>query len=369
MKKKIEARVIADSKNEHGQRITTYVLTYPRFIHAECKTHRVLSDDDSYYEDTSLMNEKMFSRNAASSRAIPTSRMIKDIEEDPFIPVAWQKAHKGMQGIEYFDHTKEVGSKDVLSKIKREWLKARDEAVHRAKGMLDLGITKQLINRILEPYQWYTCIVTATEYDNFFELRCPEYQWDGQSFKGRKDCLDFVNSNSPVHSSMNTWDDLSWLKLNKGQGEIHISLLAEAMWDAMNESTPKQLKAGEWHIPFSDNINIYRYWRESSEDSMEILKVKIATARCARVSYLNFEGKDDYESDINLYDILKDSGHYSPFEHCARAMSKDELQQWGKCEPQVRKDGTPYPYLREYQEGWSGNLRGFVQLRKDIEND
>ena len=364
MKKKIEARVIADSKNEHGQRITTYVLTYPRFIHAECKTHRVLSDDDSYYEDTSLMNEKMFSRNAASSRAIPTSRMIKDIEEDPFIPVAWQKAHKGMQGIEYFDHTKEVGSKDVLSKIKREWLKARDEAVHRAKGMLDLGITKQLINRILEPYQWYTCIVTATEYDNFFELRCPQYQLEyiDTKFKSRKDAI-------KDNRDLDEYTIIDWLQVNKGQGEIHISLLAEAMWDAMNESTPKQLKAGEWHIPFSDNINIYRYWRESSEDSMEILKVKIATARCARVSYLNFEGKDDYESDINLYDILKDSGHYSPFEHCARAMSKDELQQWGKCEPQVRKDGTPYPYLREYQEGWSGNFRGFIQLRKEIEND
>ena len=199
--------------------------------------------------------------------------------------------------------------------------------------------------------------------------------------------------------------DLEWLKINKGQGEIHISLLAEAMWDAMNESTPKELKAGEWHIPFSDKMDILKleelYKAHSDtpksahniksgdfkvitgklgKDELDIalykavgstalyvnLMLKIATARCARVSYLNFEGKDDYEADIKLYDILKSSGHYSPFEHCARAMTEDEMLQWIRFVPQ-RKNGKNLKYLHERQEGWSGNFRGFVQLRKDIE--
>jgi len=374
MKKKINAEIIADSTNDHGNRITTYVLTYPRFIHAELLTHR------------------LFSRNAASSRAIPASKMIKDIEEDPFIPVAWQKAHKGMQGTEYFDHTKEVGSRDVLSKIKREWLKARDEAVHRAKNMVEQGITKQLINRILEPYQWYTCICTFTEGENFFELRCPQYDiGDGVLHKSRKDAIQSqkdLGIDTEI-AEMFAISELDWLKANKGAGEIHISLLAEAMWDARNESQPKKLKAGEWHIPFSDNLDasadlcaVVTGEVDLSGSQLTDTMIRIATARCARVSYLNFEGKDDYEADIDLYHSLltrpytnkkgftfteEDPKHMSPSEHCARAMSKDEIQQWGKCEPQVRKDGTPYPYLREYQEGWSGNFRGFVQLRKEIE--
>ena len=82
--KKIEAKIIADSINQQGDRITTYLLTFPRFILAELNTHR------------------MFSRNSASSRAIPFEKMVKMVQEDPFIPIAWQKDHKGMQGTEYF---------------------------------------------------------------------------------------------------------------------------------------------------------------------------------------------------------------------------------------------------------------------------
>ena len=71
--KKIEAKIIADSINPQGDRITTFLLTYPRFIHSELLTHRV------------------FSRNSASSRAIPFEKMVKMVEEDPFIPIAWQR--------------------------------------------------------------------------------------------------------------------------------------------------------------------------------------------------------------------------------------------------------------------------------------
>jgi thymidylate synthase ThyX len=348
-KKKIKAEIIADSTNKHGQRITTFVLTYPRIIHAELLTHR------------------LFSRNAASSRAIPAIKMIKDIQEDPFIPVAWQKAHKGMQGTEYFEDP------EAIDYVKHQWNFSMREVIARAKVMNETGVTKQIINRTLEPYQWYTCIVTATEFDNFFELRCPQYEWDGQSFKSRKDCLDFVNANSPVHSSMNTWDDLAWLKINKGAGEIHISLLAEAMWDATNESEPNQLKAGEWHIPFGDkfdknrvietcikagpeNLGYISQSKQETEATVTKAKVKIATARCARVSYLNFEGKDDYEADLKLFQRLYDMKHMSPFEHCARAMSGAEM--------------IDYRHLvrgKQEEQGWSGNFRGFVQLRKEIE--
>ena len=295
-KKKIEAKIIADSKNEHGQRITTFVLTYPRFIHAELLTHR------------------LFSRNAASSRAIPASKMIKDVEEDPFIPVAWQKAHKGMQGTEYF-----IDKLDI-EVCESEWLASKAHSVKQATRLNNIGVTKQIINRILEPYQWYTCIVTATEYDNFFELRCPRYGFTPTTFKSRKDAIEHFPDCK---------DDslLDWLKRNEGSGEIHISLLAEAMWDARNESTPNQLKAGEWHIPFGDKMDNNRLVFDDGiatvlEAMPDMTRIKIATARCARVSYLNFEGKDDYQADIKLYDRLLKEGHMSPFEHCARAMSE-----------------------------------------------
>jgi thymidylate synthase ThyX len=350
----ITAKVIADSKNEHGNRITTFVLTYPRIIHAELLTHR------------------LFSRNAASSRAIPTSKMIKEVEENPFIPVAFQKAHKGMQGTEYFEFTE-------ASNLRIAWLEAKNNAVRFAKAMNGLKCTKQLINRTLEPYQWYTCIVTATEYDNFFELRCPQYGLQvGDKevfFKSEKDIL---KANPSAQVNINAEGILWKLKNNRGAGEIHISLLAEAMWDAMNESTPKQLKAGEWHIPFGDKmdksklVDLYnpkvtgKIPKLSYDEALNQAKVKIATARCARVSYLNFEGKDDYEADIKLYDRLLKEGHMSPFEHCARAMSKDEFR--SHIQGVDINDPTVNEWdFSEESFGWSGNFRGFVQLRKEIE--
>lgn len=363
-KRKINAKIIADSTNEHGNRITTYVLTYPRIIHAELLTHR------------------LFSRNAASSRAIPAKKMIADVENDPFIPVAFQKAHKGMQGTEYL---KDQGHAEMM------WWKASQEAIKSSKILLDIDCTKQLVNRILEPYQWYTSIVTATEYDNFFELRCPQYEFNIQdkgefvetrTYKSRKDVIaDVGDLIDPEAGRMSQRSDLDWLKFNKGQGEIHISLLAEAMWDARNESTPKQLKAGEWHIPFGDkmdDVKLNKLMQSQANGSLNalvmmtgsgynnILKVKIATARCARVSYLNFEGKDDYEADIKLFHRLLKEGHMSPFEHCARAMSKEEFIGYS------RKESEPYgfrgPFKGRNFDGWSGNFRGFVQLRKEIEN-
>ena len=236
MKKSINAKIIADNKNEHGERITTFVLTYPRIIHAELLTHR------------------LFSRNAASSRAIPAKKMIADVESDPFIPVAWQKAHKGMQGTEYFEEGDETGKifnyqKGAYEPAGNEemWRQACADAIENAKSMLEAGITKQLINRLLEPYQWYTSIVTATEFDNFFELRCPQYVVhtgnNPVKYKSWKDCAKEEPMIDPNTA------DVYKLQYNKGQGEIHISLLAEAMWDSYNESEPKQLKAGEWHIP------------------------------------------------------------------------------------------------------------------------
>lgn len=228
-KRKIKATIVADSTDSRGNRAVTYILQYPRFIHAELLTHR------------------MFSRNAASSRAIPALKMIEDVENAPFIPIAWQKAHKGMQGTEYFTTPEEIEVREYA------WLTASEDAITNAKQMLEQGVTKQLINRLLEPFQWYTCLVTATEYDNFFELRCPQYKVhkgeDAVLYKSWKDCAKEEPMIDPDTS------DLYKLQYNVGQGEIHISLLAEAMWDARNESTPKQLKAGEWHIPDFSKIN------------------------------------------------------------------------------------------------------------------
>lgn len=337
----INAKIVADSLNEFGNRITTMVVTFPRFILAELNTHR------------------MFSRNSASSRAIPFKKMIELVETNPFIPIAFQKDHSGMQGMEYLTGEDEQHAINA-------WKSAAKNATVWARALNHYNVTKQLCNRQLEPYMNHTVLITATEWENFFALRCPQYTTPvmGEGFYARswKDLL--KNHSNPENlDKMNAMTQLERLQHNKGQAEIHMMALAEAMWDAKNESVPVQLKAGEWHIPFGDTIS---HWDTSMNleinpgyvDSLDTLKVKIATAMCARVSYtvVGEEGKEpNYENDIKLHDRLLLSKHLSPFEHCGRAMSKEEY--YSKCENCDVVQGF---------DGRSGNFIGFIQYRKLI---
>ena len=164
-KRKIKAEIIADSAYMAYMRVTTFMLTFPRFILPELNTHRV------------------FSKNSASSRAIPSKKMLKMVEEDPFIPIAWQKEHSGMQGSEYFTDEKEI------SWFIMNHLKASKQAIERAIDATERGLTKQIVNRLLEPFMWHTVLLTTTELDNFFELRCPKYKFEDYFFYSKKNYL------------------------------------------------------------------------------------------------------------------------------------------------------------------------------------
>ena len=343
--KKIKAEIIADSINPQGDRITTYLLTFPRFILAELNTHR------------------LFTKNSASSRAIPFHKMVEMVKTDPFIPIAWQKDHKGMQGTEYMTG-EDANQSEIL------WIASKNEAIDTAIDLHNHGVTKQLCNRLLEPFMWHTVLLTATEYENFFELRCPQYATpvSGKGFyaKSWKE-LESWHSNPVNEELLEKADLLFKLKHNKGQAEIHMGALAEAMWDAMNESTPKELEEGEWHIPFGDKIVeddllpiLYKVNADPGE--MTFQKMKIATARCARLSYMTFDGEIDYEKDLKLHDTLLESQHMSPFEHCARAMSEEEYDKFFKGEIPNSFVNNPFGL------GWCNNYKGFIQYRYLIEN-
>lgn len=308
------AEIIADSINEKNDRLTTFLVTFPRMILAEFNTHRMLS------------------RNSASSRAIPFETMLKRVEENPFIPLRWMKDHKGMQGNEYFSkdemYDELYPDMTMHQYLKGQWLKAKDVAVLQARTLSMAGLTKQFCNRLLEPFMWHTVIATASELQNFFALR--------------------------VHEA----------------AEIHMQEISGLMLKEYNMSTPKSLKPGEWHIPFGDQLDEGRVKAEAERllaipvtrdmplsEAMDIVKTHIAVARCARLSYLNYEGKDDYTADLVLHENLAEMGHWSPFEHVARSMTHEEYEESAHV-----VDGIG-------ESGWSGNFRGFVQYRKTFENE
>lgn len=279
----IKADIVCDSIASSGVRLTTFVLTYPRFIHAEFMTHRV------------------FSRNASSSRAIPVKKSIQMVRDNPVIPLAFTKNQKGMQGGEALDG--EAHKAAVAA-----WLEGRDRAVEIAEKLADLEVHKQYANRVLEPYATITVVCTATDWDNFFALRC--------------------------HSA--------------AQPEIQV--LATLMWEAYSLATPDELDDGDWHRPFiktEDKKSALHYVNyDNLSYSYDEVILKQSVARCARVSYLNHDGTSTTEDqDIQLYDRLLGSAplHASPAEHQAMACG----------DPNVR----------------SGNFRGWVQFRKTLKNE
>ncbi len=316
---KISATVVADSINEFSCRLISLIIIVPRIVLAEFNTHR------------------MFSRNSASSRAIPFKKMLALVRNEPFVPIKWMKDHSGMQGNDYFE-----GKKIWL--LRNLWLTARTVALCMAWTLSKVGLTKQICNRLLEPFMWHTILTTASEWENFMSLR--------------------------AHNA----------------AEIHINYAAFKIMEAINKSTPKYLEPGEWHIPFGDKISdmrlrelvwntIDRSGHESLDDAisknptlLEDYKVMIATARCARISYNNFEGKDDYYSDVKLHGDLDVSGHRSPFEHCAKSMTKEEYYSHISGvieEAELLEDGSiKVKFIDEKCFGWSGNFRGFLQYRK-----
>lgn len=362
-KTKISAKIVADSISPQGDRLISVLCTFPRIILAEVNTHRMLS------------------KNTSSSRAIPFKKMVEAIENDPFIPIAWQKEHTGMQGYEYFT------DKEQIEELVEEWLYVRNTSVTQAKILHDMKATKQLVNRLLEPFMWTTMLITGSKegWDNFFNLRCPSYKLiglDGENVKSRKEWLEKIQLSSALHPSMYPKTDVEWLQINKGQAEIHMMALAEEIYDAMNESTPIQLKAGEWHVPFAiEIINLYiknkGYVPETKVPVDEF--VKISTAMAAHTSYTIVGGEaiKSYEKWIELHDklISYDPPHSSPMEHCARAMSDDEyyMNVKGFLPNKVDEEGFIEIENNHYSNfdcfGWCNNLKGFIPYRYFIDNN
>jgi thymidylate synthase ThyX len=252
----ISAKVLADSINQAGNRVTTMEIVMHRFVLAEFNTHR------------------MFSRNSASSRAIPIEKRIKAVQDDPAIPIHWGKNQKGMQAEVELDESQQAQAEDA-------WRMAANEAIGWAQRMADIGIHKQIANRLLEPFLWHTAVVTATEWDNFFAQRC-----------------------SPL-----------------AQPEIRV--LAEAMVEALNASEPELIEHWRtdcYHLPYISE-------EEKTIHSVEILQ-QISVARCARVSYLTQDGNRDIEADLALYNRLSTARppHASPFEHVCRPLKAGDEQ-------------------------------------------
>lgn len=242
----ISAKMIEHSTCEKGIDLVTMEVVYPHFIHGEVMTHRV------------------FSRNASSSRAIPIIKRLKQVWNNPAIPIHWGANQKGMQAAKELSPLKRAICRGL-------WKLSGKLICIFVYIMAKLGLHKQVANRLLEPWVFMHVLISATDWDNFFELRIDP----------------------------------------DAQPEIYV--LAKLMKQAIDESVPTYLKWGEWHLPYVTE-------QEKLIFNIDNL-LKISTARCCRVSYSTHVDRiDSVNADIFLHDRLVASRpiHASPTEHQAK---------------------------------------------------
>lgn len=351
MSNRATAVVVADSISDEGIRLTTFQLRYWRPIHAECRTHRVISQSAEQIEiinqEISLMDDRNFSRNAGSSRARPSAKIIEQVRTEPWGPIHWGANEPGMQANkECKNDIKNVYPyHDVIYTANQAWKRAAEHAADVAQGFMKAGYHKQIVNRLLEPFTYIDVLVTATDYANWFMLR------------------------------------------DHPDAQPEIRELAQLMRVAYDASIPDKLHMGQWHLPYINNMDWLAAENYIAADNLvnkgylttdpilyseklEIVR-KVSVARCARVSYKAFDGTvAPIEKDLELFEQLLVSQplHASPAEHQA---TPDEMIM---VEREVHLDDQGSTIHLGVREEWEypdlhGNFTGWRQFRKMLPNE
>lgn len=313
------AKVIARSISRvTNLEVCSWELELPRFFWSEVLTHRQAS------------------RNASSSRAIRSKVLLKNISENPGMPVFWGGEKPGMQAAGEINELVRNPITGEMMTREEAWIAAARAQVEWSREFAEAGYHKQLSNRICENMGHIRAVFTLSNMDHFFKLR--------------------------IHKD----------------AQPEFDSLARMMQQARQEYAAKDLGPGEWHMPYADDAETLAETRDFmekiglAENYFDTTRRMVSAARCARVSYKTFFGKtstvyDDFALCKKLFkggEESDDPNHMSPFEHQVKSDSKRTVT--------VIEHNDDCGIDLGIREEWRnpdlhGNLVGFIQSRKLFE--
>lgn len=327
----IKATVICDSISEQGQRITTVEVEVPRIVLAEMNTHNAIS------------------KNCSSTRAITIAKAIQQIEENGFEPVYWGEKQSGMSA-------RNELSEENLELSKMYWRRAKRNAIRSVKNLDFFRTHKQIAGRLLEPFQMVKQVLTATDWDNFFNLR--------------------------IHPD----------------AQPEILMLAYKIYKALEASCPTVLRAGEWHLPYveisqtDDVFETYYYvWNVDTtgtetdgykdEERLTLEEAqRVSASCCAQTSYRKSD--TSLEKAVTVFDrlVTADVLHASPFEHLATpVLPRKQPSSKNSCGIDISQCVNLEGIMDTWQQGithlkrngqfGSGNLTGWISYRHLLANN
>ena len=322
----VSATVVAHSISQEGKEMITLEIEYPRIILAELNTHRQLS------------------KNSSSSRAIPVKKVNQMISESPAMPIRFGQHQAGMQdqGVAYECGVNMFGESFDPLPPECAWELAADSAIEFSDAFCRSGYAKQICNRLTEPFQRMKTVISGTEWENFFWLRCD------------------------------------------ADADPTIEALATTIRQAKEQSTPELLLHGEWHTPYVNHF--YDNAGEDGDDSFifggycvedengEVVTltkeeaIAISASCCAQVSYRVLNTSKEKALDIYGKLLTGNKIHASPFEHQATPIG--DVYEWHGCDFESNSEDWPEGVTHRERDGTycSGNLKGWIQHRQLLQN-
>jgi hypothetical protein len=264
----------------------------------------------------------MLEKNSASSRAVPIKTQCELIRNNPAMPVHWGKNQAGMVAEQELDDL-------TIEYAVEGWKSAMIGAVMDVEYLEKLGVHKQIANRISEPWQRMKTVISGTEWANFFYLR------------------------------------------NHPDAQPEFQELARVMQEAMQQSKPMELVAGEWHVPYVERErNIYggalAYFTNGVQLSPTDARI-VSASCCAQVSYR--KNDDTLEKARQVFERLNigssdKPAHASPTTHQGTPIKYDTID---LMNPMYWPDGISH--MSRNGKLWSGKFQDFIQYRKLIPNE
>lgn len=247
---------------------------------------------------------------------------------------------------------------------------------------------------LLTPFAYTTCIISSTNWNEFFEDFCPKYHTpvSGTGFyaKSKKELISWHSDADNVKKLED--ENFDWSAINWSKARLEWQVIAEQIYDLREETLWKN---GEYHIPFETEIrNLYGgdigslcVNNDSSFDNdlFYNLLMKISASMCAKLSYNTQDNEDTLEKHLERANMLIESKYQEPFSHQAVAMTFDECMIY--CKTYLIKDKSKYEdendifstkyFCKHYQgniyhveeRGVCYNLRGYKSFRYIIENE
>lgn len=293
-----------------GQEAVSLRLRYPRLIHGEFMTH------------------KMISKNAASSRAIKASKAILHALQNPARPVEWGMDNPGMQSRKLHPHA---------------WL---GKAIWKAHAYASIAATyllqkfkfhKQIANRVNETHSLIDVVMSATDMQNFFWLR---YHPDADPTirELAKAMFTVYHASNPMAIKPGEWHLPYIYRVRDDQGVLH--------YHKLNITGTYDCGAEVFEI--------------GEEVDLETAR-EISASCAAQASFRNLDFSNKKASNIKARLIDSEPKHASPFEHPATPMPEWEWKERNQLY-EIIKDAWIDPERILY----CANFRGWIQWRKLI---